>query len=187
MPSPHAGQHTLPALADLIARYQMQPHPEGGWFAETFRDPMVLPKTALPDRFGGDRHASTAIVFLLPKGSCSHLHRIAADELWHFYLGDPIQIVTLADDGTVTETTLGIDILNNQLPQVRVSAGVWFGAYPSPMASVGQVGYTLVGCTVAPGFDFADFELADRTELTAQYPKARPWIERLTPNESPTN
>ncbi len=155
----------------LIQQYGLLPHPEGGFFRETYRSGEEVAKSALPSRFTGARSFSTAILFLLPRGSCSRLHCIRSDEVWHFYAGDPLVVVEITPSGEVVETRLG------QGPecvfQYVVQAGRWFGSYP-----VGE--FSLVGCTVAPGFDFADFEMGSREELLAEFPRARGVVERLT-------
>ncbi|NHK28006.1 cupin domain-containing protein [Parvularcula flava] len=135
----------------LIDRYDLQPHPEGGWFAETYRAGVTV------DTLKGPRAASTAILFLLAAGNVSHLHRIASDEVWHFYEGGPLLVHELRD-GEVHVTRLSQDN-----PQHVVPAGTWFGARPASGTA-----HSLVGCTVAPGFDFADFELADREALLGE-------------------
>ena len=140
----------------LIARFSLKPHPEGGFFAESYRAKESIPRSALPSRFKGDRAFSTAIYFLLPKGTRSKLHRIQADELWHFYAGGPLIVTEKSPDGAVKRTTLGPRVEEGHVFQHAVPAGTWFGAEPAPGTE-----YALVGCTVAPGFDFADFELGE--------------------------
>lgn len=157
-----------PRIDELIAAYKLIPHPEGGYFAESYR---AAQSVATPR---GDRPASTAIYFLLPAGTKSRLHRIKSDEVWHFYLGGPLRIVEISPDGTTRETILGPDLAAGHKLQHVVPAGAWFGAYPEP-----NTPYALVGCTVAPGFDFQDFELAEREALLKAYPAAAPLIERL--------
>lgn len=125
----------------IIARLRLQPHPEGGHYRETFRD------TGGPD----ERGASTAILFLLKAGERSHWHRIDATEVWHYYAGDPLRLDI--DDGRRTSLVIGPDVLRSETPQGVVPAGAWQAA-----ESLGA--WTLVGCTVAPGFDFRRFELA---------------------------
>ncbi|GAB2176450.1 cupin domain-containing protein [Dongia sp. agr-C8] len=158
-------------VSELIDRLQLTPHPEGGWFRETYRASETVAAAALPRRFGGARSISTAIHFLLEAGQCSRLHRIKADEVWHFYAGDPLDVVEIDAAGSLKTTRLGGDLLYQHV----VPAGSWFGASP---AEGGR--FCLVGCTVAPGFDFADFELADRDALLAEYPRHQDWIRRLT-------
>lgn len=159
----------------LIARLKLLPHPEGGYFRETYRAPLQLGASSLAPHFSGARSASTAIYYLLAAGDRSRLHRIRADEVWHFYGGDPLQVVALTATGEVSVTLLGNDIAAGQVPQHVVPAGHWFGACPA----LGSA-YSLVGCTVAPGFDFADFEMAEREALLSAYPRAHDWIKRLT-------
>lgn len=150
-------------MHQLIADYALQPHPEGGYFRETYRAEAKLP--------GTDRSVCTAIYYLLPAGQRSRLHRIDADELWHFYRGDPLLIVELRAEGPAKVTSLSSDH-----PQHLVPAGTWFGALPAEGSQ-----WSLVGCTVAPGFDFAHFELGGRAALTGQFPHAGELIARLTP------
>lgn len=159
----------------LIERLKLLPHPEGGYFRETYRAPLQLSAPSLAPHFIGARAASTAIYYLLAAGDRSRLHRIRSDEVWHFYRGDPLQVVELTAAGDVAVTLLGNDIAAGQVPQHVVPAGHWFGACPAPGSA-----YSLVGCTVAPGFDFADFEMAERGALLAAHPRAHDWIMRLT-------
>jgi len=153
----------------------MQPHPEGGYFAETYRSAEVIPQAALPDRFGGDRHFSTAIYFLMESHHFSALHRIQADEVWHFYAGGPLEVYVITPEGELNVIRLGNDPDAAQVFQAVVPAGCWFGSKP-----LAGVAYSLVGCTVAPGFDFMDFELGERSALLAQFPQHRAVIEMLT-------
>lgn len=159
----------------LVARLNLAPHPEGGFYRETYRAAEAIPNAGLPARFHGDRSHSTAIYYLLRAGDRSKLHRIKSDEVWHFYAGDPLVIVAMAPNGQLTETILGHDFAAGQVPQHVVPAGHWFGAIPAKGST-----FALTGCTVAPGFDFADFELATRDALLADFPQHRAWIERLT-------
>ena len=160
---------------EAVARLGLAPHPEGGFYRETYRASEVLPRAALPERFAGPRSVSTAILYLLPEGEKSRLHRIASDELWHFHLGGPLELVELAPDGSVETTILGSGLERGEVLQKAVAAGRWFGARPRPGA-----GWCLVGCTVAPGFDFADFRLGRREELLASFPAAQAEIRALT-------
>ncbi|GAB3177905.1 cupin domain-containing protein [Telluribacter humicola] len=159
-----------------VNKYNMQAHPEGGYFAETYRSAEQIPQSALPDRFGGSRVFSTGIYFLLEGHHFSALHQIQSDELWHFYTGDPLEVYVIhPEDGLLEVIRLGPDPERGEVFQAAVPAGTWFGSRPIPGST-----YSLVGCTVAPGFDFADFELADRELLLAQYPQHREVIEALT-------
>ncbi len=162
-------------FAELIELYQLKPHREGGFYQETYRSRGVIAKKALPDKFPGKRPYSTANYFLLPQGSKSRLHRIHSDEIWHFYLGDPLTIVQIRPNGDVERMTLGHEIKSGHLLQHVVLAGCWFGAYPNTGSR-----FSFVGCTAAPGFDFADLELGNRRELLKQFPDAKEVIEYLT-------
>ncbi len=158
----------------LIRRFKLQAHPEGGFFCQTYRSEETIKKEGLPARFTGDRHISTAIYFLLDKGNFSAFHRIKSDECWHFYAGRPLLIYEIGPEAELKVTRLGSDIENGALYQHVVPAGVWFASEPAPGSD-----FSFVGCTVAPGFDFADFELAKAKELTAVYPAHENMIRRL--------
>ena len=149
----------------IIEQYQMQPHPEGGLFTRTYHSSGLIPKAALPAEFTGERYFSTAIVFLLKENDFSALHRLKQDEMWHFYLGGALRLVMIFPDGKFSETILGQNITSGDVVQAIVPAGCWFGAKPTEGAV-----FSFVGCTVAPGFDFADFELAKRSKLLSQFP-----------------
>ena len=159
------------AAQDLVARLGLLPHPEGGFFGESFRSPIQL---TLPD--GRIRAASTAIYFLLPMGAFSALHRVSSDEVWHFYDGDPLELTTITSGGILETRTLGRDLEAGQRPQFVVPAGVWQAAKPTQE----KIGYSLVGCTVAPGFDFADFEMPVCDELGRLFPQHAAAIQILT-------
>lgn len=151
---------------ELIRIYCLRPHPEGGFYRETYRS---SGKTA------GGRNFCTAIYFLLPAGHKSRMHRIRSDELWHFYMGGPLTVGHVSPDGNCERVMMGGDAAAGQVSQHLVPAGCWFGAYPEPGTK-----FSFVGCTVSPGFDFADFELADRATLLGQYPGAKELIKKLT-------
>jgi len=168
-------QDPLPTAQELIELYGMLPHPEGGFYRETYRSAGVIPKIALPAAFSGPRHFSTAILYLLPAGCVSRLHRLRSDELWHFHLGAALELSAIKPDGSVEKTALGPDARAGQKLQHAVEAGCWFGASP-----FGAGPYSLVGATVAPGFDFEDFEKADPARLARQFPRALDVIRRLT-------
>lgn len=150
-------------------------HVEGGAFREVYRSPMVLPKSILTSDFKGDRSASTAIYFLLEYGQMSALHRIASDEVWHHYDGAVLTVYEIKPDGELIKHLLGKDIDKGEQPQLMIAAGSWFGSRVEV-----ENGYTLCGCTVAPGFDFDDFELAGEEQLSAQYPQHAHLIKTLT-------
>jgi predicted cupin superfamily sugar epimerase len=152
-------------VARWIDALGLVPHPEGGYFRETYRAAASV----------GERSVSTAIYFLVTRGSFSALHRIRSDELWHFHAGDALEVVTIDPRGMRRDLHLGLAIERGERPQHVVPAGVWFGARPRDDAA-----YALVSCTVAPGFDFADFELADRAALLAAHPDHAQLIRELT-------
>ena len=161
--------------ADWIASLSLVPHPEGGFYRETYRAQELVAAGHLPARFGGARACSTAIYFLLPGDQVSAFHRIKSDELWHFYAGGALTLTLIHSDGRLEEHRLGPDPDRGERFQVLVPTGSWYGAVTDDPS-----GYALVGGTVAPGFDFADFELADRQTLLASYPQHRQTILRLT-------
>lgn len=156
-------------------RLNLESHVEGGSFREIYRAQHTLPKEVLKRGHNGERSASTSIYFLLEYGQFSAFHRIASDELWHHYDGTALCIYEIQADGKLIKHLLGKDFDNGERPQVIIPAGSWFG---SRVEEAG--GYTLCGCTVAPGFDFADFELAKREELIQQYPQHGTIINELT-------
>ncbi|MFN3851062.1 MAG: cupin domain-containing protein [Spirosomataceae bacterium] len=158
-----------------VEKYNMQSHPEGGYFAETYRSKESISKDALPARFSGDRSYSTGIYFLLEGHHFSAFHQIQSDEMWHFYAGNPLNVYYIDFEGNLNTIKLGNNPENGEVFQAVVPAGVWFGSKP-----LLPDGYSLVGCTVAPAFDFADFELADRTALIGEFPQHRAIIELLT-------
>ncbi|MBL0355932.1 MAG: cupin domain-containing protein [Chitinophagaceae bacterium] len=151
--------------AHLIQHYHLQPHPEGGWYKETYKSSETIPAAGLPERFSGERSFSTAIYFLLEQGNFSAFHRIKSDECWHFYSGDPLEVFVLYTNGRLEVITLGQDILNGQLFQYVVPANCWFASRPAASSA-----FCFVGCTVAPGFDFADFEMAEEKILLDLFP-----------------
>jgi predicted cupin superfamily sugar epimerase len=148
-----------PEASQLVRSLRLSPHPEGGFFRETYRDA---------------RDASTAIYYLLAGDDVSRLHRIKSDEVWHLYAGGPLVIAQLRADGTHTETLLGMNLDLSEVPQHVVPAGDWFGAY------LPAGGYALVGCTVAPAFQFADLQFGEAASLKRTHPKALKIIERLS-------
>ena len=166
--------------AELVNALGLQPHPEGGYFRETYRAGETIAGAALHRRFGGERSISTAIHFLLETGQRSRFHRIKADEVWHFYTGDPLIVVEIDSAGRLKTTKLGGDLASGAVFQHVVPVGAWFGATLAEAGRLDPMGFALVGCTVAPGFDFADFELANRTALLAEYPAHQGWIRHLT-------
>lgn len=156
-------------------KLQLQQHIEGGAFREVYRSSLLLPQTALTAEHKGARNAGTSIYFLLEHGEFSAFHRIASDELWHFYDGDALCIYEINQQGILTKHLLGKDADKGEFPMIIIPAGTWFGSRVEVSG-----GYTLCGCTVTPGFDYADFELADRKQLSALYPQHEMLIGELT-------
>lgn len=158
-----------------IKKLELSSHVEGGAFRETYRSEMSVLQQHLSPEFKGDRNVSTAIYFLLKYGQYSALHKIASDELWHFYDGDGLCIYELTAEGNLKKHLLGRDLEKGESLQCVVRAGSWFGSRCEVVN-----GFSLVGCTVAPGFDFEDFILADRVELSGKFPQYRDLIRELT-------
>lgn len=165
----------LQAVKDIVDHYGMKPHPEGGYYKETYRAQETIPHQALPQRFTGERHYSTAIYFLLQAGDFSAFHRIKSDECWHFYAGDILLIYIIDASAKLQVIKLGSNVTAGETFQYVVPAGYWFASVPAEGSR-----FCFAGCTVAPGFDFADFELAERSELSDQYPQHAGIIEKLT-------
>lgn len=162
--------------AEIIAKQlQLQPHPEGGYFKETYRSPGYIKETSLSEDISGIRNYSTAIYFLLTSETFSAFHRIKQDEIWHFYKGSPIKLHVISEKGDYKYIIIGNNLENGELPQYVVNAKDWFAA-----EVIGTNKYSLLGCTVSPGFDFKDFELAERKALTSIFPKHSTIIEKLT-------
>jgi predicted cupin superfamily sugar epimerase len=155
----------------LIETLALVPHPEGGHYARTYQGALTMPA------HGGVRSVASAIYFLLAADQgASYLHRLKSDELFHFYEGGPLQVLLLPQDPAGARVaTLGLDLAAGQRPQLVIPAGTWFGAALAPGAT-----HCLWGCTVAPGFDFADFELAHGPELAQRFPAFADLIGRMT-------
>ena len=161
-------------IADLVTQFQLLPHPEGGYYRETYRSNLIIDQQSLPTGFDGDRNSSTAIYFLLEKGNFSAFHRIKSDEGWHFYAGQTLLIYVIEKSGQLEVIKLGNNALAGEVFQAVVPADCWFASEPSPSSD-----FCFVGCTVSPGFDFSDFELASAFELSGSYPEHKVLIERL--------
>ena len=154
-------------LEQLIKALNLQPHPiEGGYFCETYRSAQDS---------DSDRCYSTAIYYLLTPKTFSEIHRLKSDEVFHFYLGDPVEMIHLHEDGAVEEYILGSDILNGQICQLVVPRMVWQGCRLRPGGK-----FALLGCTVAPGFEFKDYESGSRDDLVTRYPEHQTIITQLT-------
>lgn len=167
----------MPTADEVIRTLGLIPHPvEGGYFRETQRTAEVVPAAALP-RHPADRPAGTTIYYLLSGEHVSEMHRLPGDEVFHFYMGDPVEQVQLAPDGTGRAVVLGTDLAAGQVPQLVVPAGVWQGS----RRLAGGHGYSLLGATMAPGFDYEDYVTGIRDELTARWPGFGGQIHALTP------
>jgi predicted cupin superfamily sugar epimerase len=158
-----------------INKLNLIAHPEGGYYCETYRSQLSIAKEALPPEFTGSRFVSTAIYFLLEGENFSAFHRLRSDELWHFYAGGTIAVHVIDPNGSYSEIQLGSDPDAGEVFQAVVKAGSWFASQVRDTQS-----FALAGCTVAPGFDFADFELGKCLELVKLYPQHRELIEQLT-------
>jgi predicted cupin superfamily sugar epimerase len=159
-----------------IDALQLEPHPEGGYFLETYRSQGTIPHAVLPPRYSGPRSLSTAIYYLLEQGDYSAFHRITSDEVLHFYAGGALEVHMLNDRGH-TLVELGHELNQGQTLQCVVPAGSWFAMAPKDSAV-----YSLIGCTVSPGFDFADFELASAKVLLQEFPAhAEELLSRFPP------
>ena len=155
---------------EIIAHYKLAPHPEGGFYRRTYASEV---QTFF---LGSKRPVCTAILFLLKAGQYSRLHRIPQDEMWHFYLGDPLRLAIISPAGETNEIILGNDIAAGQLIQYNVPATSWFGASPARNSA-----FSLVGCTVAPGFCMDELELGEAEALLPLFPSARHLIEEFCP------
>ncbi|KAB2633964.1 hypothetical protein D8674_036606 [Pyrus ussuriensis x Pyrus communis] len=187
-------RRNMGTASEIVAKLKLNPHPEGGFYFETFRDTSIaLPLCQLPPDYKVERPVSSSIYFLLPSGSVSRLHRIPMAETWHFYVGEPITVVELGEDGKVKLTCLGPNLGEDQQPQYTVPPNVWFGSFPTKDYSISPEGallkaaprdaethYSLVGCTCAPAFQFQDFELAKRSDLLPLFPGYEALITLLT-------
>ncbi len=162
--------------AAVKALLGLEPHPrEGGWFAETWRAAERIPAAALSGRYSGARSSGTAIYYLLEPGNYSEMHRLASDEVFHFYLGDAVEMLRLFPDGRGERVVLGQDLADGEFVQTVVPQGVWQGAR---LVEGGR--FALLGCTVSPGFDYADYESGSRAELVRGWPEWAGLVEALT-------
>jgi len=166
----------MPDLETILALLRLEPLPhEGGYFCETYRSRATIPPELLGEAYTGPRSGATAIYYLLTPESFSAMHRLPGDELFHFYMGDPVRMLQLHPDGRIEEPELGTDLVSGQRPQALVPAGTWQGA-----SLVAGGSFALLGATMSPGFDFDDYEHGDPASLEAQFPEARARIRSLT-------
>jgi hypothetical protein len=156
---------------DYAELLKLQPHPEGGYFGEFYRSELEVS----PEDFIGPRNACTSIYFLLEEGQFSALHKIKSDEIWHFYEGDSLEILEITEEGKFRNTALGRNLKNGEVLSYVVKAGHWFG---SRTRSGGK--FSLVGCTVSPGFDFRDFEMPDQNWFLEHFPFFEKEIREIT-------
>lgn len=167
-------RQTEPDAAYWIKHLELKPHPEGGYFREVYRSSEMIGHKALPQRFAGPRCFCTSIFYLLEAGDFSSFHQIRSDETWHFYGGGTLDLFVL-NKGQVEHHQIGSRVDRGEKLQWTVPAEAWFAARPAAGAA-----YVLTGCTVSPGFDFADFSLAKTENLIALYPQHSELIARLT-------
>ncbi|MEM0940166.1 MAG: cupin domain-containing protein [Bacteroidota bacterium] len=159
----------------LTEKLALSPHPEGGFYKETYRSKETINENCLPRAYTGSRDFATSIYFLLTSDSFSAFHKINQDEIWHFYEGSPIELHIISLEGKHKKQIIGPNISKGEVYQLVVPQNHWFASKVMEPES-----YALVGCTVAPGFDFADFTLAERSELTAQFPHHEKIITAFT-------
>ncbi|HKH61265.1 MAG TPA: cupin domain-containing protein [Flavitalea sp.] len=160
---------------EFVKELNLELHPEGGYYRQTYRSTEYISRTALPDRFAGDRAISTAIFYLLQQGDFSAFHRIKSDECWHFYFGGALFIHIIKHNGEYLHVKLGKNIREGENFQYVVPAKAWFAVEPAP-----ETAFALTGCTVAPGFDFSDFEIGDKQTLLSLFPQHARIIKRLS-------
>ena len=159
----------------IIKELGLLEHPEGGYFKETYRSTGAISNVELGQKYTGNRNYSTCIYFLLTSEKFSAFHKINQDEIWHFYKGSPLLLHIISKEGNYTSIKIGNNFEKGEVPQYVVKGGDWFAA-----EVIVDNNYTLVGCTVAPGFDFADFVLPERKELVALFPQHQEIITKLT-------
>jgi predicted cupin superfamily sugar epimerase len=165
----------MPPIEKIIRHLKLQPHPEGGYYRETYRSAGEIGPDSLTADYQGKRNFSTCIYFLLTSENFSAFHRIKQDEIWHFYEGASLWLHMISPDGVYSKITIGRDLDNGEVPQFVVPGGYWFSAMVASQQS-----YTLLGCTVSPGFHFNDFELAPRNKMMANFPQHSSIITAMT-------
>jgi len=162
-------------VEELIKKLELLPHPEGGYYKEVYRSAETISHDAFAQRFSGERNFCTSIYFLIEKNNFSALHKIQSDEIFHFYAGDAMEVIEIDEQGNLKSTLVGNKVEQGEVFQYTVKAGNWFG---SRVAKGGH--FSLVGCTVSPGFDFEDFEMARREVLLLEFPEHAVLIEEMT-------
>lgn len=165
----------MPDSKTIVNKLELLPHPEGGFFKEVYRSNEIINNKELPERFSGDRNFGTSIYYLLEKKQFSTFHKLKSDETWHFYYGSPLLLHVIDENGNYKKIILGNDLAKNQVFQFTVLRNCWFAAEVADKNS-----FSLIGATVAPGFDFNDFEIGKREELILKFPEYKELIENLT-------
>ncbi len=160
---------------EIIKKLNLISHPEGGFYRETYRSPLIITNDNLPENIIGERNCSTAIFFLLTSETFSSFHKINQDEIWLFHEGSSLELHIISESGVYTKEVLGLNLAENEFPQIVVPANSWFAA-----DVVCENSYSLVSCTVSPGFDFKDFELAEKDKLISQFPQHAEIIGKFT-------
>ena len=158
-----------------IKKLDMLPHPEGGYYKEVFKSKDLIKPEGLSDRYSGSRSAGTSIYFLLNGDNFSAFHRLQSDEIWHFYTGSSLTVYVINNDGELIEQKIGPNYEEGEVFQYVVPSNLWFASKCND-----PEGYSLVGCTVSPGFEFEDFEMAKREDLVREFPQYESVIAALT-------
>lgn len=158
-----------------IEKLQLQKHPEGGYYKENYRSDEIIKKESLPERYNDERNFSTAIYFLLEKNDVSMFHILKSDEIWHFYKGTSLTIYVIDKKGKLEKIFVGDNPERGEVLQAVIKKGNWFAAKINNPDS-----FTLIGCTVSPGFNFNDFELAKRNNLLKLFPNHLDIIKMFT-------
>jgi predicted cupin superfamily sugar epimerase len=164
-----------PSANYWIEHLGLEQHPEGGFFREVYQSGEFIQKKGLPGRYSSFRPFSTSIYFLLKSDQFSAFHRLKSDEIWHFYTGSPLILCMLLQNGKSMTVNLGNDPLKKELFQFAIPKGIWFAARPALKDS-----YSLLGCTVAPGFDVDDFELGSKAHLLRLFPQHKDLISEFS-------
>ncbi|MDY8134041.1 cupin domain-containing protein [Aquimarina sp. 2201CG5-10] len=162
-------------VKEIVDKLKLSPHPEGGYYKEIYRSNEVIPQETLGAKFTGDRNYCTGIYFLLTSENFSAFHRIKQDEIWHYYGGSSLYVHVIDLNGKYMRHAVGMNLDQGEVPQLTVPAGCWFAS-----SVKNENDYSLVGCTVSPGFDFDDFELAESKELIVQFPDHKDLIKQYT-------
>ncbi len=158
-----------------INKLELKPHPEGGFYKEVYRSPEQIKKEGLPERYKEDRSIFTTIYFLLKSNEVSKFHKLKSDEVWYYHAGSAIKILLLDEKGNISEQKLGLNLIKGEVPQIFIPHQTYFAAKILENDS-----YSLVSCSVSPGFDFDDFDMPEQNELINQFPEHEEIIKKLT-------